>query len=144
MRVSRNSNYVTYTNTAFDKANNDVNKNSVISSNIVSNRDFNSKSSGVNPSGDALERDVLTRNNSKETSSPATYMLDFKEGRRFNLEGATRDYEDINVGKALSDMKKDAILDKYKFFVDSPNLGKDSDGAVRIVTNWFTDWLKIG
>ena len=35
--------------------------------------------------------------------------------------------------KPLSDMKKDAVLDKYKFFVDSPNLGTDNDGTVRIV-----------
>jgi len=30
-------------------------------------------------------------------------------------------------------MKKDTVLDKYKFFVDSPNLGTDKDGTVRIV-----------
>ena len=61
------------------------------------------------------------------------FTFDFKKEKKFNLEGATRDYEDINVGKALSDMKKDAVLDKYKFFVDSPNLGTDNDGTVRIV-----------
>ena len=46
---------------------------------------------------------------------------------------ATRDYEDINVSKALTDMKKDEVLEQYKFFVDSPNLGTDTDGTVRIV-----------
>lgn len=51
----------------------------------------------------------------------------------FNLEGATKDYEDINVSKALTDMKKDEVLEQYKFFVDSPNLGTDTDGTVRIV-----------
>lgn len=30
-------------------------------------------------------------------------------------------------------MKKDTVLDKYKFFVDSPNLGTDKDDTVRIV-----------
>ena len=39
----------------------------------------------------------------------------------------------INIDKALYDMKKDTVLDKYKFFVDSPNLGTDKDGTVRIV-----------
>ena len=42
-------------------------------------------------------------------------------------------YEDINVSKALTDMKKDEVLEQYKFFVDSPNLGTDTDGTVRIV-----------
>ena len=40
---------------------------------------------------------------------------------------------DINVSKALTDMKKDEVLEQYKFFVDSPNLGTDTDGTVRIV-----------
>ena len=30
-------------------------------------------------------------------------------------------------------MKKDEVLEQYKFFVDSPNLGTDTDGTVRIV-----------
>lgn len=29
-------------------------------------------------------------------------------------------------------MKKDEVLEQYKFFVDSPNLGTDTDGTVRI------------
>ena len=66
-------------------------------------------------------------------SDPKNFTFDFKKGNEFNLEGATRDYEDINVSKALTDMKKDEVLERYKFFVDSPNLGTDTDGTVRIV-----------
>ena len=66
-------------------------------------------------------------------SDPKNFTFDFKKGNEFNLEGATRDYEDINVSKALTDMKKDEVLEQYKFFVDSPNLGTDTDGTVRIV-----------
>ena len=66
-------------------------------------------------------------------SDPKNFTFDFKKGNEFNLEGATRDYEDINVSKALTDMKKDEVLEQYKFFVDSPNLGTDTDGTVWIV-----------
>ena len=79
------------------------------------------------------DSDVLSANQAPKHSDPADFTFDFKKDKKFNLEGATKDYEDINVGKALSDMKKDAVLDKYKFFVDSPNLGTDNDGTVRIV-----------
>ena len=32
-----------------------------------------------------------------------------------------------------NESQQDTVLDKYKFFVDSPNLGTDKDGTVRIV-----------
>ena len=76
-------------------------------------------------------KSVSTYNNPDNASSIES--ADSLNAQAAGIEGATRDYEDINVGKALSDMKKDAVLDKYKFFVDSPNLGTDNDGTVRIV-----------
>lgn len=72
-------------------------------------------------------------NKAPKYSDPTDFSFDFRKEKRFNLEGATRDYEDINVSKAISEMKKDSVLDKYKFFVDTPNLGTDSDGTVRII-----------
>lgn len=75
----------------------------------------------------------LFTNQAPKHSEPADFIFDFRKDSRFNLEGATKDYEDINIDKALYDMKKDTVLDKYKFFVDSPNLGTDKDGTVRIV-----------
>ena len=79
------------------------------------------------------DSDVLSANQAPKHSDPADFTFDFKKEKKFNLEGATRDYEDINVSKALTDMKKDEVLEQYKFFVDSPNLGTDTDGTVRIV-----------
>ena len=35
--------------------------------------------------------------------------------------------------KAEWDFEADEVLEQYKFFVDSPNLGTDTDGTVRIV-----------
>ena len=94
--------------------------------------DTNVSSSGINSKLDnaeaASEADKTPRH-----SDPKNFTFDFKKGNEFNLEGATRDYEDINVSKALTDMKKDEVLEQYKFFVDSPNLGTDTDGTVRIV-----------
>ena len=54
-----------------------------------------------------------------------------------NAEAASdKSVDDVyadDVSKALTDMKKDEVLEQYKFFVDSPNLGTDTDGTVRIV-----------
>ena len=59
--------------------------------------------------------------------------FDFKKNNEFNLVGAQSKVEDLDVEKALSDMKKDSVLDQYKFFVKS-SLGSDADGSVRQVT----------
>ena len=60
-------------------------------------------------------------------------IFDFKKNNEFNLVAAQSKAEDLDVVKALSDMKKDSVLDQYKFFVKS-SLGSDADGSVRQVT----------
>lgn len=111
------------------------------------NTDTNVSSSGINSKLDNAEaasdksvddvyaddEQVKEADKTPRHSDPKNFTFDFKKGNEFNLEGATRDYEDINVSKALTDMKKDEVLERYKFFVDSPNLGTDTDGTVRIV-----------
>ena len=59
-------------------------------------------------------------------------IFDFKKNNEFNLVGAQSKVEDVDVDKALSDMKKDSVLDQYKFFVKS-SLLSDADGSVRQV-----------
>lgn len=83
--------------------------------------------------GQTTDYSLAAGNKAPKYSDPTDFSFDFRKEKRFNLEGATRDYEDINVSKAISEMKKDSVLDKYKFFVDTPNLGTDSDGTVRII-----------
>lgn len=83
--------------------------------------------------GQTTDHSLAAGNKAPKYSDPTDFSFDFRKEKRFNLEGATRDYEDINVSKAISEMKKDSVLDKYKFFVDTPNLGTDSDGTVRII-----------
>ena len=118
MLVSRYAGYGAYDTKSVSTYNNPDNASSIESADSL-----NAQAAGTDVANNDSDSDVLSAN----------FTFDFKKEKKFNLEGATRDYEDINVGKALSDMKKDAVLDKYKFFVDSPNLGTDNDGTVRIV-----------
>lgn len=62
-------------------------------------------------------------------------MLNFKSHENYQLVSAKSEMEDVDVEKAMSDMKKDFILSQYKYFVnigDDGNLGTDLDGTVKI------------
>jgi hypothetical protein len=72
-------------------------------------------------------------NAATRNDNPSTFEFDFKKHNGFQLVGATSYIEDMDVKKAISDMKKDAVLDQYKFFVNSNNLGTDQDGTVRVI-----------
>ncbi len=123
MIVSRYAGYGTHS----------INNNSYNDTDIDSVSGAGVKQTDRQLAANATESKHTSSNKAPKHSAPADFTFDFKKDNRFNLEGATKDYEDINISKALSDMKKDTILDKYKFFVDSPNLGTDGDGTVRIV-----------
>ena len=100
----------------------------------VSSSGINSKLDNAEAASDKSVDDVYADDEQVKEADKTPRHSDPKNFTfEFNLEGATRDYEDINVSKALTDMKKDEVLEQYKFFVDSPNLGTDTDGTVRIV-----------
>lgn len=61
------------------------------------------------------------------------FSFDFKRDNEYNLIGAKSEIEDLDVEKALSDMKKDSVLDQYKFFVKS-SLVSNEDGSVKQIT----------
>ena len=65
-------------------------------------------------------------------SDPARFTFDFQKKNSFNLVGAASAAEDIDIEKAISDMKKDTVLEQYKYFVNPVNLGMDADGTVRL------------
>ena len=72
-------------------------------------------------------------------TDPNAFAFDFGSGIRFNLVAATSSMEDVDIEKAVSEMKKDTVLSQYKFFVGTtntgtPNLGTDADGSVRLVS----------
>jgi len=58
--------------------------------------------------------------------------FNLKRNREFELIGANSTEEDLDVDKAMSDIKKDSILDQYRFFVNANNKD-DEDGSVRRV-----------
>lgn len=66
------------------------------------------------------------------TANPQDFVFDFKQNNDYNLVAAKSKVEDVDVEKALSDMKKDSVLDQYKFFVKS-SLVNNEDGTVRQV-----------
>lgn len=78
------------------------------------------------------EENTPEENPAPKTSEPSQFTFDFKKSNPFHLIAATSPVEDIDVEKALSEMKKDAVLEPYKYFVNPANLGTDQDGTVRI------------
>lgn len=67
-------------------------------------------------------------------------VFDFKKDNEYNLVGASSKLEDLDVEKALSDMKKDNVLSQYRFFVKpTTGLGTDGDGTVRKVIRDFNE-----
>lgn len=82
-------------------------------------------------SNDNIDTDVS--NPAPRNSNPTDFTFDFKKHNNFNLVGATNKLEDMDVNKAVNDMKKEDVLDQYKFFVQPSKLGTDSDGTVRLV-----------
>lgn len=70
-------------------------------------------------------------------ASPKEFTFDFGYANKFNLVAAQSSVEDVDIKKAVMDMKKDTVLNQYKFFVGTtaegtPNLGTDADGTVRL------------
>jgi len=84
-------------------------------------------SSNDQPQQQATEMPMPSR-----TGNLEKIIFDFKKNNEFNLVGAQSEAEDLDVDKALSNMKKDSVLDQYKFFVKS-SLVSDQDGSVRQV-----------
>jgi len=86
----------------------------------------------------SISSDEKPQQQASETLKPSRtgnlekIIFDFKKNNEFNLVGAQSKAEDLDVDKALSDMKKDSVLDQYKFFVKS-SLLSDADGSVRQV-----------
>jgi hypothetical protein len=87
----------------------------------------------INEAGTVDQGTIKSENQAPKNSNAADFTFDFKKNNNFNLVGATSSMEDMDLDKAMSDMKKDSVLDQYKFFVNPVNLGTDEDGTVRLV-----------
>lgn len=107
--------------------------------------DINSKAvtsqQNVNQDNDKLtqiseDKGFLRR---KPSESVHNIVFDFSNNNN-KLVGASNKLEDIDVSKALSEMKKDDVLSQYRFFVKpDSNLGTDKDGTVRKVIRDFNE-----
>lgn len=60
------------------------------------------------------------------------YSFNLKRSKDYNLIGARSKMDDIDVEKAVSNIKKDSRLEQYKFFVKTDILNNE-DGSVRRV-----------
>lgn len=60
--------------------------------------------------------------------------LTFNKQERFEYIGQERDVQALDMKKAISDMQKDQILQKYQYFVGSAKkpLNNTSDGTVMV------------
>lgn len=89
-------------------------------------------------SSESRQSDEKERENkSAAHASPKEFTFDFGYANKFNLVAAQSSVEDVDIKKAVMDMKKDTVLNQYKFFVGTtsegtPNLGTDADGTVRL------------
>ena len=71
-------------------------------------------------------------------SDNSSLMDSFRGGKDLNIFGSNSRFNEIeHAEKALMDMKKDDILDRYTYFVNptSTGLGTDADGTVRLKTS---------
>lgn len=59
------------------------------------------------------------------------FAYTFLQKSPYRLVGATNEFEDVDVEKVFADMKKDIVLEQYKYFIGSPNMGRDEKGTVR-------------
>ena len=95
-----------------------------------------SRAEQILPAGQSSDDSDISKkqvNTAPRQSDPNDFTFDFKKNNDFNLVAARNEMEDIDLEKAMSDMQKETVLNQYKYFVGTPNLGRDDDGMVRIV-----------
>lgn len=107
-------------------------------------RTQNAKAQENNVSDVKEEAVSLTQDNNEKAdrapvkSDSSSLMDSFRGGKDLNIFGSNSRFNEIeHAEKALMDMKKDDILDRYTYFVNPTNngLGTDADGTVRLKTS---------
>ncbi len=104
----------------------------------------NDKAQENNISGVKEEAVSVTQDNNEKAdrapvkSDSGNIMDSFRGGKDLNIFGSNSRFNEIeHAEKALMDMKKDDILDRYTYFINPANsgLGTDADGTVRLKTS---------
>ena len=107
-------------------------------------RTQNDKAQENNISGVKEEAVSVTQDNNEKAdrasvkSDSGNIMDSFRGGKDLNIFGSNSRFNEIeHAEKALMDMKKDDILDRYTYFINPANsgLGTDADGTVRLKTS---------
>lgn len=97
------------------------------------------KVSDVKEEAVSLAQDNSGRADRAPVKSDNSSLMDsFRGGKDLNIFGSNSRFNEIeHAEKALMDMKKDDILDRYTYFVNptSTGLGTDADGTVRLKTS---------
>ena len=70
-------------------------------------------------------------NKAPRSTDPNSVSLEFNKGNDYSYIGSTKDIENLDVAKAISDMQQDSILQEYNYFVGSgANVFSSEDGTV--------------
>ena len=97
--------------------------------NDVSNNDI-SEDSADKSSGYAEPKDGQVKSPKILTDEQLEdFAFDFKNGKEFSMVGEDSDINSLDIPQNIYDMKKDDLLDKYRFFV-----GTDNNNAVAFIS----------
>ena len=73
--------------------------------------------------------------NRSKSADLENISLNFNQGETYDYIGKDSDLSLLDVNKVLSDMKKDSVLDQYRYFVgdmSNTNSSLEGDGVVVI------------
>ncbi|MCQ2499328.1 MAG: hypothetical protein MJ133_10140 [Lachnospiraceae bacterium] len=75
--------------------------------------------------------DIISENRKPGVADLENISLTFNKEEDFSFIGKDASVKSLDMEKAISDMKKDGILEEYQYFVgNSRNLYSDEDGIV--------------
>lgn len=75
--------------------------------------------------------DIISENRKPRVADLENISLTFNKEEDFSFIGKDASVKSLDMEKAISDMKKDGILEEYQYFVgNSRNLYSDEDGIV--------------
>ena len=67
----------------------------------------------------------------KQTFGSYDFASQYRPGVSHELKGADSDIKSLDVEKAVSDMKKDSVLQRYQYFVQNKQSAAVSESQIR-------------
>lgn len=85
----------------------------------------------VTESPKAKEYEIQEVDTRARAIDPNSVSLSFNKGNDYSYIGSEKDIANLDMQKAISDMRQDSILQEYNYFVGSAsNVFKSEDGIV--------------